>query len=214
MKVGILGTGEVGQALARGFSSSGHSVVIGSRDAKNPKSAEFVRSLGPNARAGSFADAASSGEVVVLATLGLSTFDALQLAGTAALDGKVVIDVTNPLVFSEDGPHLAMGHTDSQGERVQGWLPKARVVKTLNIVGNPSMFRPEYPGGPPDMWLCGNDAGAKDTVTRLLHDLGWPSVIDIGGIEGARLLEPLCILWVRSGAALGNFNIAFRLLRK
>ncbi|MDQ6831022.1 MAG: hypothetical protein M3081_19335 [Gemmatimonadota bacterium] len=126
-----------------------------------------------------------------------------------------MIDATNPLVYAEGKPpSLALGHTDSGGEQVQRWLPNARVVKAFNIVGNAHMVNPSFPGGPPDMFIAGNDASAKQTVTKILEDFGWPGSIDTGGIEGARLLEPLCILWVNYGLSHGTWNHAFKLLRK
>jgi 8-hydroxy-5-deazaflavin:NADPH oxidoreductase len=124
------------------------------------------------------------------------------------------MDVTNPLDFSGGGPGLALGHTDSGGEQVQRWLAEARVVKAFNIVGNAHMFRPQFPGGPPDIFICGNDEAAKKTVAQIVTEFGWPPAIDIGGIEGARLLEPLCILWVLYGSRAGSWNHAFKLLRK
>jgi predicted dinucleotide-binding enzyme len=152
--------------------------------------------------------------VAVLATLWSGTESAVKLSGLANLAGKVVIDATNPLVFTANAlPALALGHTDSGGEQVQRWLPSARVVKAFNIVGNAHMFKPAFPGGPPDMFICGNDADAKRVVTEILTDFGW-STIDVGGIEGARLLEPLCILWVGYGIRTGTWNHAFKLLRK
>ena len=152
--------------------------------------------------------------MAILATLWSGTENALQMAGPDNLAGKVVIDATNPLRFEPNAPpSLVLGHTDSGGEQVQRWLPKARVVKAFNFVGNAHMFRPEFPGGPPDMLICGNDADAKQKVTGILKEFGWP-VIDIGGIEGARLLEPLCVLWVLYGIRSGTWNHAFKLLRK
>src|SRR5260221_8534043 len=142
----------------------------------------------------SFAEAASFGEVAVLATLWSGTENAIRLAEPKNLAGKVVIDATNPLVFKEGAPPaLPLGFSDSGGEQVQRWLPASRVVKAFNIVGNQFMVNPQFPCGPPDMFICGNDDGAKKTVTDFLKAFGWP-VVDIGGIEGARLLEPLCIL--------------------
>jgi predicted dinucleotide-binding enzyme len=215
MKVAVLGTGDVGRALALGFATSGHTVTVGSRDRNSPQLRELLEAVGPKATGGTFAEAVATSELVVLATHGVATPEAIRIAGIPAFAGKVVIDATNPLEFHPEGPpSLSVGHSDSLGERIQALLPDAKVVKAFNIVGNPSMFRPEFPGGPPDMWICGNDSGAKATVTGILHEFGWPSVIDLGGIDGARLLEPLCLLWVRSGFAIGNFNIAFRLLRK
>lgn len=214
MKIGILGTGDVGKALGNGFIALGHEVKMGSRDPHNEKAVAWASSAGKNASTGSFTDAVKFGDVVVLALLWAGTENALKLAGVDNFAGKVVIDAINPLVFVPGkGPELEIGHTDSAGEQVQRWLPSARVVKAFNIVGNAHMFKPDFPGGPPDMFICGNDAAAKQTVTGILKDFGWPA-IDIGGIEGARLLEPLCILWVGYGMRTNTFNHAFKLLRK
>jgi len=214
MKIGIIGTGDVGQALGRGLVSLGHEVKLGSREARNEKALAWVSKNGAKASAGTFAEAAAWGELVMLATSWSGTENALLLAGPNNLAGKVVVDVTNPLVFTPNAPpSLALGHTDSGGEQVQRWLPESRVVKCFNIVGHAHFFNPDFPGGPPDMILCGNDAGAKKTASAICQAFGWP-VIDIGGIEGARLLEPLCILWVLYGIQNNSWNHAFKLLRK
>jgi predicted dinucleotide-binding enzyme len=214
-KVGILGTGDVGRTLGSGFASRGHEVRMGSRDAANEKAAAWVKSAGAKASAGTFADAVKFADIVVLATLWTGTKSAIDLAGPDSFAGKVVIDATNPLDFSQGmPPRLALGHTDSGGEQVQRWLPKARVVKCFNIVGNAHMVDPKLDGGPPDMWIAGNDEGAKRTVGEVLQAFGWPAPIDAGGIEGARLLEPMCILWVLYGARTGTWSHAFKLLRK
>jgi predicted dinucleotide-binding enzyme len=214
MKIAVLGTGVVGQRLGSGFISKGHEVKMGSRDAKNQSMASWVASNGKSASGGTFADAAAFGDVVVLATLGIATQEAVTLAGSDNFAGKVVIDATNPLVFRDDGPpELFVGWKDSLGEQVQRWLPKARVVKCFNTVGNMHFVQPDFPGGPPDMFIAGNDEAAKKTVTALLKDFGWPA-IDIGGIEGARLLEPMCILWVIYGIRSGAWDHAFKMLRK
>lgn len=214
MKIGILGTGDVGRALGNGFIALGHEVKMGSRDAHNKKAVEWASTSGINASTGTFADAVKFADVIVLALAWTGTENALKLAGPENFAGKVVIDAINPLVF-EPGkpPELAIGHTDSAGEQVQRWLPSAHVVKAFNIVGHAHMFRPDFPGGPPDMFICGNDGPAKQTVTEILKDFGWPT-IDTGGIEGARQLEPLCILWVGYGIRAGTWNHAFKLLRK
>lgn len=214
MKIGILGTGDVGQALGRGFAALGHDVKMGTRDPKSEKIAAWVAKAGARASSGTFAEAAAFGDVLVIATLWSGTENALRLAGPERFANKVVIDATNPLVF-EPGlpPALALGHTDSGGEQVQRWLPGARVVKCFNIAGHAHMVQPRFPGGPPDMFICGNDQAAKTTVTRILKDFGWPAT-DIGGIEGARELEPLCILWVKIAMRTGGWNHAFKLLRK
>jgi len=213
MKVGILGTGDVGRALGNAFIALGHEVKMGSRDAHNEKAVAWASTSGINASSGTFADAVKFGDVIVLALLWAGAENAVKLAGVENFADKVVIDAINPLVFGTDGPALAIGHTDSAGESVQRWLPSARVVKAFNIVGYAHMFKPDFPGGPPDMFICGNDAEAKQTVTEIVNDFGWPA-IDIGGIEGARLLEPMCVLWVGYAMRTGSGNHAFKLLRK
>jgi hypothetical protein len=214
VKIGILGTGDVGRALANGFIALGHEVKMGSRDAHNAKAVEWASTSGINASAGTFAEAAKFGDVVVLALLWGGAENALELAGPENFAGKVVIDAINPLVFEPGKPlALAIGHTDSAGEQVQRWLPSARVVKAFNTVGFAHMFKPDFPGGPPDMFIAGNDAAAKQTVTEILRDFGW-STVDAGGIEGARLLEPMCVLWVGYAMRTGSGNHAYKLLRK
>jgi predicted dinucleotide-binding enzyme len=137
------------------------------------------------------------------------------MAGPENLAGKVVIDVTNPLSFQEGAPpELAVGHTDSGGEQVARWLPGARVVKAFNIVGNPYMVDPDLPGGPPDMFIAGDDAEAKATVSEILESFGWPAALDLGGMDGARYLEPLAMVWIRYGFLAGSWDHAFRLLRR
>jgi 8-hydroxy-5-deazaflavin:NADPH oxidoreductase len=213
MRIGILGSGDVGRALARGFAGRGHEVRIGTRDPSSDRLAGWLAE-NPVVRAVTFGDAAEFGEVVVLATLWSGTENALRLAGHRRLAGKVVIDATNPLVQRAGGlTGLALGHTDSGGEQVQRWIPDARVVKAFNIVGNREMVDPEFPCGPPDMFICGNDPQAREVVRGICGSFGWP-VVDIGGLEGARLLEPLCILWVAYGAAGNGWRHAFRVLRR
>lgn len=218
MKVGILGSGSVGQALGTGFATLGHDVTIGSRAPESDKLRAWVARVGERGATGTFADAATRGEVIVLATLWSGTEAVLDMAGRDQLAAKVVLDVTNPLAFDQGGPRLAIGHTDSAGEQVQRWLPESRVVKAFNTIGNPFMFRPDFPGGPPDMFICGHDAAAKEVVGGICRDFGW-SVVDIGGIEGARLLEPLCMLWLtimsrQPHDQSGAHGVAFKLLRK
>ena len=214
MDVGIIGSGQVARSLARGFVTLGHQVKLGSRTPE--KLAGCVAELGAGASAGTFAAAADFGDVGVVATRWSGTEEALGLAeGRGTLAGKVVIDVTNPLVFREDGPPtLALGHSDSGGEQVQRWLPESRVVKAFNIVGNTLFFRPDLPGGPPTMFICGDDEGARRTVGQIIEDFGWPEVVDIGGIEGARVLEPMCILWVLYGIQAGGWDHAFKMLQR
>jgi 8-hydroxy-5-deazaflavin:NADPH oxidoreductase len=215
VKIGILGTGDVGRTLASGFLATGHQVKMGSREAANEKALAWVKEAGGGsaASAGTFADAVKFADVVVLAVSWSGAENALKLAGAENLAGKVVIDAINPLTFGARGPELALGFTDSAGEQVQRWLPAARVVKAFNSVGYAQMFKPDFPDGPPDMFICGNDDTAKKTVTDILMSFGW-STIDIGGIEGARLLEPLCILWIDYAMRSKSYSHAFKLLRK
>lgn len=213
MRIGILGTGVVGHALGTGFVALGHEARMGSRDAAHPEARAWAARSGPKASNGTFADAAGFGEVVALATLGAATEGLLEDLGPAPFAGKVVIDATNPLDFSAGTPRLFVGHTDSLGERVQRLLPGARVVKAFNTVGNAHMFRPAFPGGPPDMFLCGDDEAARGTVAGILEDFGWGTV-DLGGIEASRYLEPMCLVWVIHGLRSGGWDHAFKLIRK
>jgi predicted dinucleotide-binding enzyme len=216
MKIGILGSGDVGRKLADGFIELGHQVKIGSRDPRQSKLTEWIdKHDKEKASSGTFADTASFGELVVLATLWTGTADAIRLADSRNFASKIVIDVTNPLDFINGmPPRLALGHTDSAGETVQRMLPDSKVVKTFNIVGNPHMIRPDFPGGKPTMFICGNDDEAKKMVTDdILTRFGWET-IDIGGIEGSRLLEPLALLWITHYFRTGNGNHAFKLLLK
>ncbi|MBV8171319.1 MAG: NAD(P)-binding domain-containing protein [Candidatus Eremiobacteraeota bacterium] len=212
MKIGVLGSGDVGRVLGAGLIGLGHEVMIGSREPASDKLLQWKDANGPRASTGTFAQAAAFGELILVATLGTGTQHALQLAGSENFNGKVVIDTTNPLVFPDGGPPgLEVGWNDSRGEQIQRWLPGARVVKAFNIVGNNHMVKPDFPCGPPDMFIAGNDAAAKESVSALLRGLGW-NVIDIGGIAGARVLEPLCILWVLYAMQTRTRDHAFKLL--
>jgi predicted dinucleotide-binding enzyme len=214
MKVGILGTGDVGRALGRAFATLGHEVKLGSREPNNAKAAAWAKEDGAKASAGTFAEVAEFGELVALATLGVANVAVLEAAGAERLAGKIVIDATNPLDVSKGGPPgLALSGNDSGGEQVQRTVPKAHVVKAFNIVGNAHMFRPDFPGGPPDMFFCGNDEGAKKRVSELLGEFGW-NPVDIGGIESSRYLEAMCIVWVHYAIKMGGWNHAFKMLRK
>lgn len=214
MKIGILGTGDVGKALGRGFLALGHEVKLGAREAGNEKAAAWVKESGPRASAGTFADAAAFGEVVVLATLGSANESALGQARRENLEGKLLLDATNPLDFSRGfPPTLAISGNDSGGEQVQRLVPGARVVKAFNIIGNANMFKPQLPGGPPDMFICGNDEAAKKQAAALLADFGFPAT-DLGGIEASRYLEAMCMVWVLYAARTGQWNHAFKMLRK
>src|SRR6185503_6990937 len=192
MQIGILGSGDVGQALGLGFIKFGHEVKIGSRDPDGAKLKPWLAKAGKKASTGSLEDTARFADIVVLATIWSGTENALKLAGApASLAGKLVIDVTNPIINEEDEhPRLALGFDDSGGEQVQRWLPQSRVAKAFNTVGYDDMVDPQFPGGPPDMFICGEDASAKQVVAGICKNFGW-GVVDAGGIAGARLLEPM-----------------------
>jgi predicted dinucleotide-binding enzyme len=213
MRIGILGTGDVGRALGTGFVKHGHEVKIGSREAGNEKAEAWRSATGDKASTGTFAEAAAFGDVIVVATAWHGTENAIRLAGPDNFAGKPVLDTTNPLDFSTGAPRLAVGHTTSAGEEVQKWLPGAHVVKAFNIVGNQHMVDPQFPGGPPSMLIAGDHADAKESVKGILKDFGWETV-DVGGIEGARYLEPLAMLWILHYFQTKNGNHAFKLLHK
>jgi 8-hydroxy-5-deazaflavin:NADPH oxidoreductase len=213
MRIGILGTGDVGKALGNGFIALGHDVKMGAREAGNAKARAWVAEAGARASAGTFADAAEFAEIVVLSTLGSANKEVLDAAGAERLRGKIIIDTTNPLDHSGGPPKLSVGHTDSGGEQVQRQVPAALVVKAFNTVGSPHMFKPSFPGGRPDMFIAGNDAGAKKKVAAILDDFGW-GVVDVGGIDSSRYLEAMCIVWVLHGLASGTWNHAFKLLTR
>jgi predicted dinucleotide-binding enzyme len=211
VKVGILGSSDVGKSFARGFGALGHEVVIGSRSPE--KLSDFVSGEGDRVTSGTFEEAARSGDLLVLATHGMATEEALTMAGKSNFDNKVVIDATNPLDQSGGVPRLVIGLTDSLGEQIQRSIPNARVVKAFNTVGNPLFFKPDLPGGPPDMFIGGNDADAKKLVSQVCEAFGW-GVIDLGGIEASRYLEPMCMAWVLHGVISGTWLHAFKMLHK
>lgn len=201
MRIGILGSGAVGQALARGLARHGHDVRIGTRK-------EAVDDL----PVGSPTEVAADADLVFLAVLGAAAVEVVE-GVRDDLDGTVLVDTTNPLDFSSGAAELFVGHTDSLGERVQRAAPRARVVKAYNTVGNALMVDPDLPGGPPSMFLAGDSDEAKASVSDLLKATGW-DVVDLGGIEASRYLEPMCLAWVLYGARTGTWEHAFRLLRR
>jgi hypothetical protein len=215
MKVGVLGSGVVGQVLGAGFVSRGHEVKLGTREPGKDTVKAWVAKNGAKASAGTFEETAKFGELLVLATLWEGTKSAIQLANPENFASKVVIDATNALDFSKGAPpKLSLGWNTSAGEEVQRLLPKARVVKCFNTVGNAHMVDPKFPGGPPDMFIAGNDAEAKKKVTEICAAFGWPGAIDLGGIESARYLEPLAMVWILDYFRTGSPNHAIKMLRK
>lgn len=212
MKVGILGSGSVGQTLGSGFLAKGHQVVIGTRE---PAKLAAWAGKNPGATVGSFADAAAFGDIVVLATKGTAALQSLKLAGTAALAGKIVMDATNPIadVPPTDGVlKFFTTHDQSLMEQLQAEVPAARFVKAYSCVGAPNMVDPKFAGGRPTMFICGNDATAKATVAGILDAFGWDAE-DMGPAIAARAIEPLCILWCIPGFAKNDWVHAFKMLR-
>jgi predicted dinucleotide-binding enzyme len=212
MKIGVLGSGVVGQVLADGLLKHGHEVMRGSRD---PARLQAWRAhAGPRAQAGTFAEAAGFGSLVVLAVKGTAAVAAAELCGSA-LAGKTVLDTTNPI--SEAPPvngvlQFFTGPGDSLLERLQARVPAARFVKAFSCVGNALMVDPRLPGGPPTMFICGNDEAARRQATTLIEQLGW-EVEDLGTAEAARAIEPLCMLWCIPGFRQDRWMHAFKLLR-
>lgn len=213
MRVGVVGSGEVARRLAEGFCGRGHEVMIGSRDPDKAELRDWLSGDGRGIEAGSFEQAAAHGELIVLAVLGSAAEEAIAGAGPDNFRGKVVIDAMNPLDFSGGfPPKLSISGEDSLGERVQRALPDARVVKAFNTIGNPYFVDPSFSEGQPTMLIAGDDQEAKDTVRNVLTDFGWSDTVDIGGIEGSRELEAICIVWVKIGGARGAWDHGFRLL--
>jgi 8-hydroxy-5-deazaflavin:NADPH oxidoreductase len=211
MKVGVLGSGDVAKALAAGFLKHGHETMVGTRD--TAKLAEW-RSANPKARLGSSSEAAAFGEVLVLAVKGSVAADVLRAAGSANLAGKLVMDACNPIA---DAPPVNgvlkffTTYDDSLMERLQREFPAAHFVKTFNSVGNTQMVNPQYKSGKPTMFICGNDEAAKASTAKILDQFGWETA-DMGKVESARAIEPLCLLWCALGFTKNEWTHAFKLL--
>ena len=211
MKIGVLGSGDVGKTLAAGFLKHGHEVVIGTRA---PDKLSQWAQQNPRGRIGSFSDAASFAEVVVLAVKGEAAADALRSAGPASVAGKVVIDTTNPIAGAPPTNGVLKFYTDlnqSLMERLQKEFEAVRFVKAFNSVGAASMVNPQFRGGPPTMFICGNDDSAKKAVSGILAQFGWETA-DMGKAEAARAIEPLCMLWCIPGFLRNDWVHAFKLL--
>jgi 8-hydroxy-5-deazaflavin:NADPH oxidoreductase len=215
MKIGIIGSGLVAQKLGEGISNLHYEVMLSSRDATKQELLDWVAVDKEHRKLGSFEEAAQFGELIIIATKWDGTENAIHLANIENFTNKTVIDVTNPLDFTHGmPPSLYMGHTNSGGETIQRILPKAHIVKSLNIINANHMVNPTYTDGLPCMMYCGNNEEAKKQVKSLLTQFGWSEIIDLGNIEGARLMEPLCILWVTYGATHNTWDHAFAILKK
>jgi predicted dinucleotide-binding enzyme len=213
MKIGILGTGMVGETLGKKFVELGHQVKMGSRTANNESAAKWVQATGPNASQGTFGDAATFGEIVFICLKGAVFLDVAKTLNATALAGKVVVDVSNPLEFSGGVMSLSICNTNSLGEEVQKVLPSAKVVKTLNIVNCDVMVDPAK-GGHPTMLVCGNDAEAKKQVTAFLKTMGWRDILDLGDIPKSRGTEMLLPLWLNLFGLFGSPHFGFKVVRE
>ena len=213
MKIGIIGSGTVGQQLGIGFSKAGNEVKIGTRD--KSKLNDWEKNAGAKASVGSNEEAAKFGEIVILATAWSGTENAIKISVKENFSGKVLIDVTNPLDFSGGmPPKIAVPFNDSGAQHIQKWLPDAKVVKAFNIVNAYTMINPKHEEGTPDLFIAGNDKTAKEKVTSLARQLGWVSIIDLGDLSEAIWLETLTMLWIHYGAKFNSWTHAFKLLKK
>ncbi|MBN8836517.1 MAG: NAD(P)-binding domain-containing protein [Sphingobacteriia bacterium] len=214
MKVGILGSGIVGQVLAKAFNAEGHQVMLGTR---NILKEEVVKFKNANAAIaiGSFTETAAFGELLVLAIAGNITIDAIDIAGTENFRNKVVIDATNPIAKEPPVNGVLKFFTDYNSsllEKIQLHIPEANLVKAFSCVGNAFMYKPNFNGQIPTMFIAGNSEAAKKTVTGILTSFGWETE-DMGTAEAARAIEPLCILWCLPGFTKNQWTHAFKLLK-
>lgn len=220
MKIGMLGTGVVGRTLGTKLVANGHEVMMGSRAKGNDRAVQWVEESGKNASEGTFADVAEHGEIVFNCTGGRVSLEALEMAGRGPLAEKILIDVANPLDFSKGmPPTLTICNTDSLGEQIQRNFPETKVVKALNTVNCEVMVRPDRVPGNHALFICGDDADAKNQVRDLLAtDFGWPRerIFDLGDITAARGMEMYLLFWVRLMTAVGHshFNVEIRVETK
>jgi 8-hydroxy-5-deazaflavin:NADPH oxidoreductase len=212
-KIGILGSGIVGQTLASGFLKFGYEVMIGTGDVK--KLAEWKAKAGQKAGVGNFSDAARFGDLVILAVKGTAALEVINSSGSSNLKGKTVIDATNPIADAapENGVIRFFTSLDeSLMEKLQKTYPEIHFVKAFNSVGNAFMVNPQFPGGKPTMFICGDKDASKKEVAAILEEFGW-EVEDMGKAEGARAIEPLCMLWCIPGMLRNQWTHAFKLLK-
>lgn len=212
MRIGVLGSGVVGTTLAGGFLAHGHEVMIGSRD---PGKLEPWARANPGARTGTPEATATFAEIGVLAVKGTAAAAMVRAAGAAHLAGKPLIDATNPIADAPPVNGVLRFYTsldDSLMERLQREFPPIRFVKAFNSVGSARMVNPVYAEGRPTMFICGENHSAKEQVAQLIDELGW-EVADMGGVEAARAIEPLCMLWCIPGFQRNEWTHAFKLLR-
>jgi len=214
MKVGILGSAVVGQALGKAFLSEGYEVMIGTRNTSKEDLLKWQK-LHPSARVGTLSETAKFGDLIVLAVSGDVAVSVLDQAGKENLSNKVIIDATNPIKKGPPDNGVLKFFTSldrSLMEDLQQQVPNAKFVKAFNSVGNALMYKPVYPEGTPTMFICGNDEHAKKAVTGILTLFGYETE-DMGGVEAARAIEPLCILWCIPGFLRNQWTHAFKLLK-
>jgi predicted dinucleotide-binding enzyme len=214
MKIGIIGSAVVGQVLAKGFSSEGHEVTLGTRD-PGKKELENFKTQNRRIKVDTFEQTAANAELIVLATTGTVVEEAIKLSAVQNFINKIVIDATNPIDQQPPINGVLKFFTDldsSLMERIQQLIPEAKLVKAFNSVGNAVMYKPKFKEGTPTMFICGNDDDAKKTVTKILTSFGWETE-DMGQAEAARAIEPLCMLWCIPGFLRNSWSHAFKLLK-
>ena len=215
MKTGIIGSGIVGRVLASAFLKEGHEVMLGTRDTGKDDVVKW-KEANPGGLTGTFEEAASFGELLVLATGGSVTVDAINLAGLKNFEGKTVIDATNPIAAAPPVNGVLQFFTNQNESlmgKIQSLIPDAKLVKAFNSVGNAFMYKPDFNGIKPTMFICGNDEEAKKTVTAILDSFGWETE-DMGMADAAGSIESLCILWCIPGFIKNQWMHAFKLLKK
>ncbi len=214
MKIGIIGSGRVGQMLGIAFLNEQYEVMLGTRDPLKESVTKW-QAENPSGKTGNFEEAAKFGDILVIAVAGRIVEDAIELAGKNNFENKIVIDVTNPIASTPPVNGVIQYFTDlneSLMEKIQKFIPEAKLVKAFNSVGSDFFYKPDLSGMPPSMFICGNDDEARKVVGKIVESFGW-ELEDMGKIEAARAIEPLCILWCIPGFLNNEWQHAFKLLR-
>jgi predicted dinucleotide-binding enzyme len=215
-KIGVLGTGMVGKTIANKLLQLGYEVKMGSRTSNNEKALKWLRAAGPNAQIGTFEEVTIQSDILFNCTKGASVEEAIRLAGIENLKSKIVIDLSNPLDFSNGMPPTLIpqyANSWSMGEAIQQLCPETFVVKTLNMVNCEVMVNAALAGDNASMFVCGNDSESKLTVSKLLEEFGWNDIIDLGDIGASRGMEMLLPIWLRLWKATGTGHLAFKIVR-
>jgi 8-hydroxy-5-deazaflavin:NADPH oxidoreductase len=215
-RIAILGTGTAGRTLGKKLVQLGYQVAMGSRTADNEKALAWVSENGPNASCGTFEDASRSGEIIFNCVKGEITLEVFRSAGSEHFKNKVIVDLSNPLDFSNGFPPSLFSqwsNTNSLAEEIQKLLPEAHVIKTLNMVNCEVMVEPSLCGADASMFICGNDAASKTSVMNILQQFGWKDIINLGEISSARSMEMLLPIWVKMRMLIGNSHFGFKIVR-